>query len=74
MDLSAADIVVTTLGWIVTFPSEASSTQDTAASESGGLAVDLAEESDLWAWWVWVIYGALVACCLLPLCCVFYRR
>ena len=75
VDLSAADVVVATLGWIVTFPSEASTTQDTTpASNSGGLAVDLAEESDLWAWWVWLIYGLLVACCLMPLCCFLCRR
>lgn len=75
VDLSAADVVVATLGWIVTFPSEVSSTPDTVpASGSGGLAVDLAEETDLWAWWVWLIYGLLVACCLMPLCCFLCRR
>ena len=72
IDLSAADIVVATQGWIVTFPSEESSTQDT--TPASGLAGDLAEESDLWAWWVWLIYGLLVACCLLPLCCFLCRR
>lgn len=75
VDLSAAEVVVATLGWIVTFPSEGSSTQDaTSANDSGGLAVDLAEESDLWAWWVWLIYGLLMLCCLMPLCCFLCRR
>ncbi|CAN0328466.1 unnamed protein product, partial [Hapterophycus canaliculatus] len=75
VELSAADIVVPTVGWIVTFPAEESVAQDTAtAGSSDGLAMGLTGDSGLWVWWVWLIYALLVACCLMPLCCLLWRR
>lgn len=75
MELSAADIVVATVGWIVTFPAEESFVQETAtAGSSDGLAMGLSSDSSLWVWWVWLLYLLLVACCLVPLCCFLRRR
>lgn len=75
VELSSDDIVVPTVGWIVTFPEEESVAQDTAtAGSSDGLAMGLKGDSGLWVWWVWLIYALLVACCLVPLCCLLCRR
>lgn len=74
VELSATDIVVPTVGWIVVFPTEETVAQETSASSSGGLVMGLVDDNGLWVWWVWLIYALLVACCLVPLCCCLCRR
>lgn len=75
MGLSAADFVIPTVGWIVTFPAEDPVIQETAvAGSADGLAIALSADGSLWVWWVWLIYLLLVACCLVPLCCLLRRR
>ena len=75
MELSAADVVVPNVGWLVTFPAEETVAQETnTARSSDGLAMGLGSDDGLWVWWVWLIYALLVACCLVPLCCFLRRR
>eukprot|EP00752_Nemacystus_decipiens_P002102 g2010.t1 len=75
VELSAADIVVPNVGWLVTFPAEETVAQETnTARSSDGLAMGLGSDHGLWVWWVWLIYALLVACCLVPLCCLLRRR
>ncbi|CAM9126605.1 unnamed protein product [Ectocarpus sp. 12 AP-2014] len=75
VELSVDDILIPTVGWIVTFPAEESVTQEThTAGSSDGLAMGIGSDSSLWAWWVWLIYALLMACCLMPLCCCLRRR
>lgn len=75
MDLSAVDIVVPTVGWIVTFPSEENMQEEVAvAGDSDGMVIGVVSASEMWAWWVWLIFALLVLCCLLPLCFFMCRR
>ncbi len=75
VELSAADIIVPTVGWIVVFPAEETVAQETrSASSSGGLVMGLVDDHGLWVWWVWLIYALLLACCMVPLCCCLCRR
>lgn len=73
VELVSADILVPVVGWIVTFPEE-DAAQQAAAGNSNGIATRIIGDYVMWPWWVWLIYALLVACCLVPLCCIIFRR
>lgn len=74
VDLSASDVTVPVVGWIVTFPGESSTIQNAGAEgQSGWIGSVIEGEYWLWGWWIWIFYGTLLACCLLPLCYVCNR-
>lgn len=73
VDLSPVDIVVPTVGWIVTFPSSSMQEKSNVSGDSDGMVIGVVGASEMWDWWVWLVFGLLVLCCLLPLfffmCC-----
>lgn len=75
VELSAKEIVVPVVGWIVTFPSESASTQKAPAEgNSSGVVAGIQSDFAMWSWWVWLIYALLLACIVLPICCIICRR
>lgn len=74
VDLSADDIVVPTVGWVVTFPSEDVVVRTAAEGNANGIASGIQGDYGMWAWWVWLLFALLVLCCLLPLFYLLCRR
>lgn len=75
VDLSASDIVVPTVGWIVTFPSKDAIERQTATEGyANGIASGIEGDYGIWALWMWLLFVLLVLCCLLPLCYLMCKR
>lgn len=74
VELVPSDIVVPVVGWIVTFPEEKISTSAAIDGNSNGMAAGIEGDYMMWSWWVWLLFLLLVACCLLPLCFLIFKR
>lgn len=73
MDLSAEDIVVRNVGWIVTFPSEISVLEAETTGSSDDAMIGVAAYVDLWDLWMWLVMGLLLGCCIGPICLCLCR-
>ncbi|CAM9292282.1 unnamed protein product [Discosporangium mesarthrocarpum] len=77
LDLSSSDIVLQSVGWTVQFiPGTVPGVlPDTYGQGSpSGMVQSITGKGDLWPWWVWFIYCLVVGICLVPLCCLVFKK
>lgn len=74
VDLSAEDLEVRNVGWMVTFPSEMISVLEAETTRSSDDSMfGLAAYIELWDLWMWLIVGLLLGCCIGPICLCLCR-